>query len=260
MKLNFVPARTGIQWARLGLQTFMKQPLALAALVFMYSTIAVAMLVIPVVGPFIMMALVPMGTLGLMAATKVAETSSFPMPHVLLTAFRASRERVRAMIVLGALYAVAIVVISLIVHALVDVPDVAGKDAIELAQMPEFVQAMFATMLWTAVLYLPVSLAFWHAPALVHWHGIPPIKSLFFSFVACMRNAAAFTMYGLAWMGIALVIVAASSLAGLITPWLFGVVFGAATTLASIAFYISIWFTFRDSFLDAEGNTPGDPL
>jgi hypothetical protein len=260
MKLNIVPARTGIQWARLGLQTFMKQPLALAALVFMYSTIAVAMLVIPVVGPFLMMALVPMGTLGLMAATKVAETRSFPMPHVLLTAFRASRERVRAMIVLGALYAVAIVLISVIVHALVDVPDVAGKDAVELAQMPEFVQAMFATMLWTAVLYLPVSLAFWHAPALVHWHGVPPVKSLFFSFVACMRNAGAFTMYGLAWVGIALVIVAASSLAGLITPWLFGVVFGAATTLASIAFYISIWFTFRDSFLDSEGNTPGDPL
>jgi hypothetical protein len=124
--------------------------------------------------------------------------------------------------------------------------------------MPEFVQAMFATMLWTAVLYLPVSLAFWHAPALVHWHGIPPVKSLFFSFVACMRNAGAFTMYGLGWVGIALVIVAGSSLAGMISPWLFGVVFGAATTLASIAFYISIWFTFRDSFLDSEGNTPGE--
>jgi hypothetical protein len=258
MKLNIVPARTGIQWVRLGLQTFMKQPLALAALVFMYSTIAVAMLIVPIVGPFLMMALVPMGTLGLMAATKVAETSSFPMPYVLLTAFRASRERVRAMLVLGVLYAVAIILISLIVHVLVDVPDVAGKEPAELAQMPEFVGALFATMLWSAVLYLPVSLAFWHAPALVHWHGVPPVKSLFFSFVACMRNAGAFTMYGLAWIGVLAVIVAASSLAALVNPWLFGVVFGAATTLASIAFYISIWFTFRDSFLDAEGNTPGE--
>jgi len=27
---------------------------------------------------------------------------------------------------------------------------------------------------------------FWHAPALVHWHGVSPLKSLFFSLVACV--------------------------------------------------------------------------
>jgi hypothetical protein len=258
MKLNIVPARTGVQWVRLGMQTFMKQPLALAALVFMYSMIAVAMLIVPLVGPFLMMAMVPVGTLGLMAATKVAETRSFPMPHVLLTAFRASRERVRSMFVLGALYAAAIVLISLVVHGLVDMPDMTGKDPVEMAQDPQFAAALLTAMLWTMVLYLPVSLAFWHAPALVHWHGVPPVKSLFFSFVACLRNAGAFTMYALTWGLVIAAIMAATVLAGLITPWLSGVVFGAATTLASIAFYISIWFTFRDSFLDAEGNNPGD--
>src|ERR1700746_2183064 len=111
MKLNIVPARMGIQWVKLGMQTFMMQPLALAALVFMYSMLAVAMLVVPLVGPLLMMAMVAVGTLGLMAAPKGAETREFPMPHVLLTAFRASRERVRAMIVLGALYAAALVAI-----------------------------------------------------------------------------------------------------------------------------------------------------
>jgi hypothetical protein len=107
-------------------------------------------------------------------------------------------------------------------------------------------------MLASAVLYLPVSLAFWHAPALVHWHGVPPVKSLFFSFVACVRNAGAFTMYGLAWFGVIAVILAASALATAVSPWLGGVVFGAASTLASITFYISIWFTFRDSFIGTE--------
>jgi hypothetical protein len=252
MKLNIVPARTGIEWVRLGMQTFMKQPLALAALVFMYSTIAVAMLVIPLIGPFIMMGLVPMGTLGLMAATKVAETREFPMPHVLLTAFRAGRERVRAMFVLGALYAASLMVIAFIVSSFIDLP-VADKGPAEIVESAEF----RLLMIWSAVLYLPVSLAFWHAPALVHWHGVPPVKSLFFSFVACMRNARAFAMYGLAWIGVIAVILAASTLAGLASPWLGGMVFGAASTLASIAFYISIWFTFRDSFLDAE-ETPGD--
>ena len=254
MKLNIVPARTGLLWVRLGMQTFMKQPLALAALVFMYSTIAVAMLIIPLIGPFLMMGLVPMGTLGLMAATKVAETRAFPMPAVLLTAFRASRERVRSMFVLGALYAASLLLIALLVSWMIDVPTT-GKGAAEVLESPEFRMVM----LWSAVLYLPVSLAFWHAPALVHWHGVPPVKSLFFSFVACIRNARAFTMYGLAWFGVIVVIVAASTVAGLVSPWLGGVVFGAASTLASIAFYISIWFTFRDSFLETADDIPGDP-
>jgi hypothetical protein len=257
MKLNIVPAARGIQWVKLGLQTFMKQPLALAALIFMYMTVGGLMLLIPYIGALLMVAIVPMGTLGLMAATKVAETNTFPMPAVLLTAFRASRERVRAMFVLGVLYAAAVVVIALLLRLLVDVPNVAGKDAAEIAQTPGVAQALMSTMLLAGVLYLPVSLAFWHAPALVHWYGVPPIKSLFFSFVACLRNAGAFTMYALSWVGVVVVIVVGSELAAFVSPWLSGVVFGAASTIATIAFYISIWFTFRDSFLEEEGN-PGD--
>ena len=38
------------------------------------------------------------------------------------------------------------------------------------------------------LLHLPLFLMFWHAPALVHWHGVAPVKSLFFSVVACLRN------------------------------------------------------------------------
>ena len=46
-------------------------------------------------------------------------------------------------------------------------------------------------------LYLPLSLAFWHAPALMHWHRVPPAKSIFFSLVACWRNLLAFVGYAL---------------------------------------------------------------
>jgi len=111
----------------------------------------------------------------------------------------------------------------------------------------------------TALLYVPFSLAFWHAPALVHWHGVPAGKSLFFSFIACIRNLRAFAAYGLGWMGIGIAVVAASGIAAAVSPWLAAVVFGATSTIATIAFYISLYFTFRDSFLDAEDDNPGDP-
>ena len=252
MKLNIVPARTGFQWVKLGLRTFMRQPLALAALVFMYSTVAVAMLLVPVVGPFLMMALVPVGTLGLMAATKVAESGAFPMPTLLLIAFRASRDRVKSMFVLGALYAAALFAIVAIVSSLVQVPGDA-KTATDVVDSPEF----RIVIAWSALLYVPISLAFWHAPALVHWYGVPPIKSLFFSFVACMRNLKAFTAYSVAWLAVAGVIFGASSVAAAFSPWLAGVVFGATSTIATIAFYVSLYFTFRDSFVGAD-DIPGE--
>ena len=254
MKLNIVPARTGLLWVKLGIQTFLKQPLAMAGLVFLYSAAAGLLLLVPLAGPFLMMALVPMGTLGLMAATKLAEGRKFPMPTILLTAFRTSRDRVRAMLVLGALYAAFLFVLMMAVSLLVDIP-VADKTSAEVFESHEFQVA--AT--WVAVLYLPISLMFWHAPALVHWHGVPPLKSLFFSFVACLRNAGAFAVYGLAWAGVALAVVILAMLAGAISPSASGVVFGACTTLATVTFYTSIWFTFRDSFLGTEDN-PGETL
>jgi hypothetical protein len=91
---------------------------------------------------------------------------------------------------------------------------------------------------------------FWHAPALVYWHGLSPIKSLFFSVVACCRNIGAFTVYSLAWMAFFVVVGTAvaliSSLAGseeLVTAMLFP----CALVMAAM-FFTSIYFTFADTF------------
>jgi hypothetical protein len=247
MKLHIVPAAAGLQWVKLGFRTFLKQPLALAVLVFMYATFAFSVVIVPPVA-----VVLPILTLGLMAATRVAVTDDIPMPMVLFTAFRASRERIRSMIVLGVIYAVAIYAIATLVDLVVPIPT-EGKQPVEIFQSPEFGNSALLTRL----LYLPVALAFWHAPALVHWHGVPPVKSLFFSFIACLRNIRAFAVYGLAWLGIAAAIGVVSALAAAVSPWLMGMVLGSTLMVATIAFYISIYFTFRDSFLEAEDN-PGE--
>jgi len=252
MKLKIVPAAKGIEWVKLGIRTFLRQPLALAALVFMYAALALAMMVVPYAGPFLASALVPIATLGLMAATRVAEQSGYPLPTVMFIAFRASRERIRAMLLLGVMYAVAAFGIALLAASLLPAP-VEGKTMEEALQSGE----LATYMMLSAVLHIPVSMAFWHAPALVHWHGVPPVKSLFFSFVACVRNGRAFLVYVLAWAGITAAIVTAAILAAVISPWLSGVVLGSTLMIATIAFYISIYFTFRDSFVEAE-DTPGE--
>ena len=101
MKLNIVPARTGLLWVKLGIRTFIKQPLALAGLFFLYMTAVILVAQVPQIGVIVGGLLVPAATLGLMAATEEAVKGRFPMPSVLLSAFRVGRQRARAMLVLG---------------------------------------------------------------------------------------------------------------------------------------------------------------
>jgi hypothetical protein len=251
MKLNIVPARTGITWVKLGIQTFFKQPLAMAGLFFMYMAAATVASLIPFVGVVLALAIVPAATLGLMAATQEATKGRFPMPTILISAFRTGKQQVRAMLVLGFLYAAACLLIVSLVPLFFEVP--ASREA---ALSPEMQGAMLAIM----VLYLPISILFWHAPALVHWHGVSPVKSLFFSAVVCFRNAGAYLMFGLAWMVVLMLIgMLVSLLAGLLaSPEAAAAIVMPAALLMAAMFSTSLYFTFEGSFDASPDDNPNN--
>lgn len=251
MKLKIVPARTGALWVKLGIQTFFKQPLALAGLFFMFMAVMTIASLIPWVGFVLAMTFLPGATLGLMAATKEASQGRFPMPTLLLAAFRAGKNQGRAMLTLGALYALGFLV-AMGASWLVD-----GGDFAQVylgGSMPErevLMEGNFQTAMWVFIgLHLPLSLLFWHAPALVHWHGLTPAKSLFFSIVACLRNFWAFVVFGVAWIGVLMLLVVAVTLIATLA--------GSAELASSLMlpalmvmvsmFFTSLYFSFRDSF------------
>lgn len=258
MKLNIVPARTGIAWFREGLRTFWRQPLALAGLFFMFISIMSLAALLPYVGSALALTLLPAATLGLMAATREAAQGKFPMPTILVSAFRAGRQRARAMLVLGLLYAAGFLLV-MGVSALADGGTFARLYLVGGSITPEMVESpAFQAAMWLAMaLYLPLSMMFWHAPALVHWHDVPPVKSLFFSLVACTRNVGALTLYTLAWMalflGVGVVLMLVSVLLG--QPGLVGTLIYPTAILLAAMFFSSIWFTFRDSFVAGEDPT-----
>jgi hypothetical protein len=259
MKLNIVPARQGIQWAKLGIRTFSKQPLALSGLFFMFMALMSILSLVPVLGNALALALLPGATLGLMAASQETIKGKFPLPTVLLSAFRAGRQQLRAMLVLGALYALGFMLV-MGVSALIDGGQVArmyllgGTLTQETLQSGDFQTALLVAM----ALYMPLSLLFWHAPALVHWHGVSPVKSLFFSFVACMRNFWAFTVYGMAWLvvftGMGMVLAAIAAITG--SAELIAVLMFPAAMLMAAMFFTSIYFTFCDCFEATPEETP----
>ena len=252
MKLHVVPARTGALWVRQGIRTFWRQPIALSGLFFMFMALMSVSSLVPVVGSFAALMLLPAASLGLMAATREVDLGKFPMPLILISGFRAGQERKRDMLLLGLLYAlgfVGVMGLSMLVDGgeFAKLYLVGGELDKDTLLTPEFQNAMWLSML----LYLPLSAVFWHAPALVHWHGVPALKSLFFSTVACLSNWRAFLVFGLLWSFIflltALVITLISSLMG--DSEFASLSLLPAMLMLAAMFFCSTYYSFRDSFV-----------
>ncbi len=255
MKLHIVPARTGVDWVRQGIKVFWRQPLALT-LLFFTTTAAMSLLsVVPLIGPVIALALLPAATLVMMEAAAETSLGRIPTPALIVNAFRTGRQRLGALATLGAIYAVLFLLI-IGIASLVDGGKFAsvyfGNAAItqEMAEGGDFMGATWVVM----ILYLPLSMLFWHAPGLVHWHNVPPVKALFFSFVACIKNIGAFSIFSLAWFGVFLgaglavsLVVTLLAVAGLGSSVVAAIMIATALALAAM-FFTSIVFTFRDNF------------
>ena len=273
MKLNLVPARTGAQWVRLGLKTFWRQPLAFISLFFLLMALISTVSLLPLLGSLLAPILLPFMTLGLMVATSVAYTDNAegighagdakrPTGSAMFVAVAgAMRAEWRSLLVLGVISAVYFVV-AVLLTALIDGGHLARAYLLDDTLTPEVLAGsdfQVARML-LMFLNLPLSLAMWHAPALVHWHRVEPVKSIFFSIVALFRNFGAYALFGLAWFGVFMV---AGIAVGLVATVLIGagalgagpaaaaigniLVVGTALVLAAMSLS-STWFTFRDTF------------
>ncbi len=251
MKLHIVPAKQGLVWVQQGIRTFWRQPLAFTGLFFLFMAWVSVLSMIPLIGAAVALLVLPAASLGLMVATEQAAAGKFPMPTVLMVAFRAGQQRLKAMLTLGLLYAGSFLAVMLI-SAMVDGGGFAKVYMANAPITPEVVNdSDFQFAMWLATgLYIPLSMMFWHAPALVHWHGVPPLKSMFFSAVACWRNLGAFAVYLLAWTGVfvvgaTVILMVSSALGG---NDLTGAVLMPGALLMAAMFFTSVYFSVKDCF------------
>jgi hypothetical protein len=271
MKLNLVPARTGVEWVRLGLKNFWRQPLAFISLFFMFMALISTISQLPLIGNFLAMMMLPFSTLGFMVAASVADVGvpedaaggvRKPTGAVMfLSVAQAMKTEWRSLAVLGVISAVYFC-LTVVLTALVDggqfmrnyflnEPLTAELMANSSVQMASLVQTL---------LTLPLLLAMWHAPALVHWHRVEPVKSIFFSLVAVFRNFGAYALFGLVWCGVFLLAIIAVALVATVVIGVGSLgsgagamaignvlMIGTVLTLAATA-QASNWFTFRDTY------------
>lgn len=256
MRLNPVPASTGLTWVKLGMETFRRQPLAITGLFFMFMGLMMALGMLPVVGQFIGLVTIPALQVGLLSAAREAHAGRFPRPRTLLVVLQNYPERRMSMLHLGLAYASAMLAVQLLTVAMVGELPVATDPNMPLTA--DQLLTVWRATLSMALGSIIVGVLFWHAPALVHWHGISPGKSVFFSLMACWTNRGAMVVYGLACGamlgGGALIL---SMLAAIFGPMMMWLVPVGGLVLSSIL-AASVYFTYRDSFVDDSAMPPND--
>lgn len=255
MRLRIVPASTGVTWVKLGCRAFSMQPFALTAL-FCAGILSIQLITaLPVVGMLLGLVFTPAFTLAMMVAT--AQATQHQRPHflVLLAAFRSGHEQTRSILLVGVLFALAFMGIAQ-VTSLVDDGLLLKVLFGEAPMKPELMQnQLFRYAFYLlAGLYALLSMLVWHVPGLIHWHKTPPIKAMFFSAIACLRNFTAFMVYGLALglvglcgsvcMGLIGAILAS---VGLPSAFFMGMLMILSVALMSMLAASQV-FTFRDCF------------
>ncbi|HTG97140.1 MAG TPA: BPSS1780 family membrane protein [Burkholderiales bacterium] len=194
MQARIVEARQGAAWLVDGWRLFRAAPLGWLAMVFAYWIIMTLASVVPFIGVAAASIMVPAFSVGFMAAARAASRRA---PVELSLLFDGFRHQAKSQLVLGVIYLVCLGTL-LFATTLVDDGALAGwmltghRPAEDALQSDDFLQALAVA----ALLYTPVLMAFWFAPPLAAWHGVGPIKALFFSFVACLLNWRPFLVYG----------------------------------------------------------------
>ena len=268
LPLHSPPARRGFAWLRMGLATFVRRPLAFVGLFAFFLFSAILLMLLPWIGGLLGLSLLPMLTLGFMIATRNTLAGQPISALQLFDGFRTgSKAQRRAQALLCVAYGAGSVAVFMLAGWFDDgaferfqiaraTPGTTWDDLAKLLADSRLGQGMLVRLGLAGLLSIP----FWHAPALVHWAGQGALQSLFSSTLALWRARGAFVCYALGWAGVMLLMaLGISALFLLGGQWVMGMLSMPIALAVSAAFYVSLWFSFVDSFGDIASDEPSPP-
>lgn len=206
MKLRRATAREGALWMKSGVMLLLRHPLALSGQFALTMLLMGMLLGLPWIGPLLVGALLPLLTAGWVHEVQALQAGQpASLGHLLAPLRSPARPR---LLKLGALHAVlAFVLLGLAdlvdpgLEAAWDVLRSGDEDQRTEAEVMAAIGDLQGSMVLRALLMVPLSLLFWHAPVLVHRENMAIPKALFASALASWRNLGAFGVYALAWAG-----------------------------------------------------------
>jgi hypothetical protein len=219
-------AGRGGAWLTDAFALFMRAPgpWLLVGIVFIVGCIALAM--IPFIGQLLLNVAMPLFVAGVAVAARNVDAGNEFRSEDVTEPFSAKAEK---LLILGVIYMGISIGILILIMLLVFVLAGATIGASLLsgafsdaATSVGVILGMAFLALLALALYLPLMMAMWFAPLLVHFHGLEPMAAMKLSFSACLKNFVPFLLYGIVAF-IALIVAAIPFFLGffLLVPVLF---------------------------------------
>lgn len=208
-----LPAGYGAAWWGEGWRVFAAAPGTWVALILILLVLMFLMVLVPIIGGLAQSLLLPVFGGGVMLGCHaLARGEPLRISH-LFDGFGSGR--FGALVIIGLVMLAASIVLGLICLAVIFATiGIAGLTA--LASMTDPTQINMSTLMSLGFSFLLVvligligtsliAMAYWFAPALVVLNGEEPIAAMRSSFRACLRNIVPFLIYGLIYIGLAIV-------------------------------------------------------
>jgi hypothetical protein len=262
MQVTRAPARLGWSWVTTGFALVMRRPLPMIGLTsLMFFSLALTG-ILPGISGALGWVLTPLLSAGFMHAVRWSETSGPLSPWAVFEYFK-NHHRIarRRLLMLGGIHG-AVTLLAVVITALVDGGTlfklITGIGSVEPPPIQDSKLIIAALVL--AMLYTPIQMAMWFAPVFVAWHGLAPVRALFYSLVGVWRNKAVFSVYLLGWMAVLMAISVAAQIATLAVPTaVVALLIWPVFLVMLAAFCSSFWPTYRDLVHDNEAATTSAP-
>lgn len=201
MQAAILPITAGWAWIQDGFRLFRRQPMAMFFWSMATGLLITVSYLIPLFGQIALIACTPMLTFVTLSACRNIAQGRPMLLNMWLQPLKKLETRKR-LLALGLAY----LLFCLAGGFLATLPFLGSlMSAIDdngIINEHALLTAMQGPFITFGLLYLVISAMFWHAPALIGWHGIKMSQALFFSMVACWRNKWPFLAYGASWAAI----------------------------------------------------------
>ncbi len=200
LEISRPPATAGVAWIKEGWRLFMLAPIPWTGMTALVFLVLIAVGMLPVAGVLAVHVLSPFIVAGYMAASRggsQGETISF---IYLAAGWREGRHR---LLVIGVVYMLATVLIFQMVKFFTggDMEMLLRQAQNPQALTPEQAELILATalpaMTFGTLLFTPLLMATWFAPALTLFEGFPAGRALWWSLWACWVNWRSILVYSL---------------------------------------------------------------
>jgi uncharacterized membrane protein len=242
-----VAASQGLQWVSAGFRLYRRNPLLLSAAFALLFGVVMALGLIPLVGGSLSELASPLMVAGFMAAYRALDSGQdLELPHFLAGV----RGPAIPLMTVGAVQLLGTLLIGQVMLGMGFDPQAlmaAAQSQKEPAEMQAILNQAMPALLTGMLLFTPLIMATWFAPALVLFGGARPATALGVSLRAVARNWAAMLLNGLA-LGLVLFIAA-------LVPLMLGLLVAMPVLFGSLyASYQAIFAVWADDNTSASDN------